>query len=176
MRKWATGSHHSSSDTSRAWHQTSQTIFFTPSGPANSQCTYKPYLPARLTAVSIQPPTPLTEFARSHPSLPQRASPLRRPTTEPGYWIILRNCHAKLPNCRHLKSTATSCPATNTALTPETTATAPLTTLQHPTTSAGTTGILGMKPENAPNRAPASRRTTASRGTPASRETPTSRY
>ena len=45
--------------------------------------TYKTYLPTRLRAVSNQPPTSQTKFARSLPSLPQLASLLRRPTTQP---------------------------------------------------------------------------------------------
>jgi hypothetical protein len=48
----------------------------------------------------------------------------------------------------------------------------PLITLRHPRTFAGTTGISGMKPENAAYHAPTSRRTPASRQTPANRETP----
>jgi len=45
----------------------------------------KPFLPARLRAVCIQPPTSLTEPARLLPCLPQPASPLRIPTTQPDY-------------------------------------------------------------------------------------------
>jgi len=57
MRKWATGSHHSFSCTSRAWLQTSRTIFFELSGPADSHHMCKPFLPARPRAVLTQPPT-----------------------------------------------------------------------------------------------------------------------
>ena len=53
-------------------------IFFAQSGPTGSHSTCKPFLTARLRAVSIQPPTSRTEFAR----LPQQATPLRRPTPD----------------------------------------------------------------------------------------------
>jgi len=42
-----------------------------PSGPAGSHRTCKPFLPARLRAVSIQPHTTRTEFARLVHCLPQ---------------------------------------------------------------------------------------------------------
>jgi hypothetical protein len=103
---------------------------------------------------------------------PPRASPLQRPTTQQGYWSVSRSSHARLPHSGHHKTTAACSPETATAHNLETTAPAPPTTLRHPTRSAGTTGISGTKPKNAPHHTPASTSTPTSRGTPASRETP----
>ena len=77
MPKWATGKFGD-------WLKTTRTIFFETSGPADFHRTSKPLFQARPKAVSPQPPTSRTEFARLFPCLPQRASPLRRTTTRPG--------------------------------------------------------------------------------------------
>ena len=96
-------------------HQTSQMIFFAPSESADSHRTYKPYLPARLRAVSSQPPTSRTEFVRSLPWLPQQASPLRRPTTQPSYYSVSRSSRTRLPHCAHHKLTAAHSPEAATS-------------------------------------------------------------
>lgn len=82
MRDWTTRSHPSSSGTLRAWHQTCQTILFAPYEPVFYNRTCKPYSPVRLRAVLIQPPTS-NRICKVTPSLPQRASTLRCPTTQP---------------------------------------------------------------------------------------------
>ena len=158
MRKWATGNQRSSSGTWGAWHRSSRTILFAPSGPFAYHRTYKPCLPARLTAVSMQPPTLRTNFARSIPSLPQRACPLRRPTIQPDHWIASKSCRARMPHWGRHKPTAARSPDTATTRTSEAASVAPLKKFRNPT-SVGTIGVSGTKLENAPNRAPAIRKT-----------------
>ena len=155
-----------------------RTTYFAPPGPADCLNKYKPYLPARLRAVSTQSLTSRTEFARSLRCPPQRVSPLRHPKTQPGYYSRSRSCHVRLHHCGHHKHTAARIPETATAHSPEIDAAAPPTTICNPRASAGTTGCSETKPESAPNRAPTiigtfgNRETSDSREAPASRKTP----
>ena len=63
-------------------------MFCAPSGPADSHHTCKSYLPARLTAVWIQPRTSQTEFAFK--PLPTTAS-VSRPTPDTTAGLLERN-------------------------------------------------------------------------------------
>ena len=89
-------------------------------------------------------------IAMSLPNLPQRASPLRCLTTQPGYWIVSRSPRTKWPHCVRHKSAASH--------TPEPTPAEPQTHLRH-ATSAGITSDSGTERENASQPAPASRET-----------------
>jgi len=96
MRKWATGM-------SATCLQTLPTIFFEPSGSADSHRTCKPFLPARRRAISTLPPISRTEFARLLPCLPKRASTLRIPTIRLGYKSGSRRSIVRLLHCRDPK-------------------------------------------------------------------------
>jgi hypothetical protein len=96
-------------------------------------------------------------------------------STQPGYWSTLKSSLARLPHCGPHKPTVARSPETAAVPNPKNPAAAPPTTLKQPTASAGTTGVSGMKPENAPHHAPTSRGTSDSRGTHANTEIPASR-
>ena len=174
-RKWATGSHLSSSN-SWACHQTSRMTSCAPSGPAAFHHRYKRSWPGGLMALKMRLPTSRTKSARLPPSRPQRAFRLPLPTTQLVYWNALRSSRPRSPHCGYNRQTATRSPEYATVRRPEAVAAKPPTTLRKPTTFAGTTGNSGTKPGNKPHRASTSGRgTPASRGTRVNRRTPTSR-
>jgi hypothetical protein len=81
------------------------------------------------------------------------------------FWSVLKSSRARSSHCEDHTTTASRSPEDVTARCPETAA-ALLNPTRHPTTSAGTTVLLGTKPECAPLRAPSSSHTPASRKTP----------
>ena len=146
MRKWKTGNNPSTAGISRAWHKTCRTTSFAPPGRFVHHFTSKPYSPARVRAVWTPPRTSLTGFATSLPNPPQRASPLRFPTTHPGFWCVSRSSYAKWCHCGRNKHAAAHIPQI-TAAAPDASGTPHLVT----------TSDSGTKRENAFHHAPTSR-------------------
>ena len=113
MRKWVNGNHPSSSSTSESLHRTYQMT----SGPTVYPQKYRRYLPARLRAVWIQPLTSQTKFSKS-PFPLQRASHVRRPTTQPGCLSALRELTRQIVSLRASQTRSRSHSRNRTSNTP----------------------------------------------------------